>query len=113
MHCCISFRWLGSLGSSLLAAFYHVVARSIEPPAIFRDVRDRWRYLELLAERVERFGVRLFAYCLMGNCVHLAVETGRAPGWERSTMVREVRHLEERLASDLRLRRNGPLHRDG
>ncbi len=61
-------------------AFYHVVARSIERRAIFRDVRDRSRYLELLAERVERFGVRLFAHCLMGNYVHLAVERAARQG---------------------------------
>ncbi len=105
-RCCIVvfLRWLCSLGSSFLGAFYDAVARDIERRAIF-PVRDRRRYLELLAERVERFEVRLFAYCLMGSDVHLGVETGRALGRERWTMVPEVRYLEERLASDFRLRR--------
>lgn len=59
-------------------ATYHVMARGNERRAVFRDDDDRRRFLETLAEMVERFGVRLHAYCLMPNHYHLLVETPRA-----------------------------------
>jgi REP-associated tyrosine transposase len=58
---------------------YHVISRGIERREIFRDDADRERYLANLARAVERFKFRLLAYCLMGNHVHLALETGRFP----------------------------------
>ena len=58
---------------------YHVMARGNERRAIFRDERDRERYLERLAHYREKFGFRLLAYCLMDNHVHLAIERGKGP----------------------------------
>jgi REP-associated tyrosine transposase len=58
-------------------ALYHVMSRGIERRELFRDDRDRERYLGILERSVERFGFRLYAYCLMGNHVHLALETGK------------------------------------
>ena len=58
---------------------YHVMARGNERRAIFRDERDRERYLERLAHYREKFGFRLLAYCLMDNHVHLAMERGKGP----------------------------------
>ena len=55
--------------------WYHVTARGNERKAIFRSERDRKHFCELLAEWVERFGVRLHAYVLMGNHYHLLVQT--------------------------------------
>lgn len=52
-------------------AAYHVMARGNERRAIYRDDTDRRRFLETLGEMVERFGVRLYAYCLMPNHYHL------------------------------------------
>jgi REP element-mobilizing transposase RayT len=71
-------------------AAYHVMARGNERKAIFRDDRDRRRFLETLAEMVERFGVRVQAYCLMPNHYHLLLETPRgnlsqALGWLQVT----------------------------
>ena len=59
-------------------ATYHVMARGNERRAVFRDDTDRRRFLETLGEVVERFGVRLHAYCLMPNHYHLLLETPRA-----------------------------------
>jgi putative transposase len=58
---------------------YHVTARGNERKAIFRDDRDRELYLARLATCRERFGFYLYAYCLMGNHVHLALERGPVP----------------------------------
>ncbi len=57
-------------------AIYHVIARGNERKPIFRDDRDRQEYLDRLIRCRERFGLRLLAYCLMGNHLHLAVERG-------------------------------------
>jgi putative transposase len=54
--------------------WYHVTGRGNERKAIFRDNRDRFRFLGLLAGMVERFRVVLHAYQLMGNHYHLIVE---------------------------------------
>jgi REP element-mobilizing transposase RayT len=62
----------------IAGGWYHVVARGNERKAIFRDDRDRQRFVELLAEWVERFGLRLHAYVLMDNHYHLLVETPEA-----------------------------------
>ncbi len=57
-------------------AVYHVIARGNERKAVFRDDRDRQAYLDRLIRCRERFGLRLLAFCLMGNHLHLAVERG-------------------------------------
>ena len=57
-------------------AVYHVIARGNERKAVFRDDRDRQEYLDRLIRCRERFGLKLLAYCLMGNHLHLAVERG-------------------------------------
>jgi putative transposase len=58
---------------------YHIVARGNERRDIFRDDRDRERYLERLSHYRDRFGFQLLAFCLMSNHVHLVVETGKMP----------------------------------
>ena len=59
-------------------AIYHFTVRGVERRAIFRDDADRERFVEQFADSVERFGVRLYLYCLMSNHVHLLVETPMA-----------------------------------
>ena len=71
-------------------AVYHVMARGNERRAIFRDDRDRERFLETLALAVEQYGWQLHAYCLMGNHYHMLVGTPRANlsrgmGWLQAT----------------------------
>lgn len=60
-------------------ALYHVISRGIERKPLFRDETDREKYLELLAALPGRFDIRLYAFCLMSNHVHLAFEAGRIP----------------------------------
>lgn len=54
---------------------YHAVARGNRGARIFRDDADYAEYLKLLAGVVKRFRWDVLAYCLMGNHVHLVVET--------------------------------------
>ena len=71
-------------------AVYHVMARGNERREIFRDDHDRHRFLDALAEAVERFGLKIHAYCLMPNHYHLVLVTLRgnlsqAIGWLQVT----------------------------
>ena len=59
-------------------ATYHVMARGNQGRAIYRDDRDRLRFLETLGEACGKTGWRLHAYVLMGNHYHLLVETPEA-----------------------------------
>lgn len=54
---------------------YHVTCRGNERRPIFKDDRDRRRFLERLGTSSETSRVRLYLYCLMANHVHLLVET--------------------------------------
>jgi putative transposase len=56
-------------------AIYHVTIRGNDRRDIFRDNRDRERFLLRLAESVEAYGIRLYLFCLMTNHVHLLLET--------------------------------------
>ncbi len=60
-------------------AVYHVIARGNERRAVFREDTDRELYLERLEHYQKRFGFRVYAYCLMTNHIHLALETGKVP----------------------------------
>jgi REP element-mobilizing transposase RayT len=60
-------------------AVYHVIARGNEQREVFRDDSDRELYLRRLARYRTEFRFRLYAYCLMTNHIHLAVETGPVP----------------------------------
>jgi putative transposase len=59
-------------------ALYHVTARGNDRRAIFQDDADREGFVQRLAESLELFEVRLYLFCLMGNHLHLVVETPRA-----------------------------------
>jgi putative transposase len=64
-------------------AIYHITCRLVGSwkegdRELFRDDRDRWRFLDSLAERVEMYGIRLYQYVLMANHTHLVIETPKA-----------------------------------
>jgi putative transposase len=52
---------------------HHVTQRGNRRQDVFRDVDDRLRFVELLADRTARAGLRIWAYTLMTNHVHLIV----------------------------------------
>ena len=58
-----------------LAGLHHVYARGIRRSPIYVDDRDRYRYLDLLRRVIERMQWRCLSYCLMGNHMHLLIET--------------------------------------
>ena len=58
---------------------YHVIVRGNYRQKTFLNGRDYEAYLERLARYRKRFGVTVYAYCLMSNHVHLLLETGSEP----------------------------------
>ncbi len=56
-------------------ACYHVMARGNQGRPIFRDDKDRERFLQTLAESCAKTGWWIHAYVLMANHYHLLVET--------------------------------------
>jgi putative transposase len=56
-------------------AVYHVMGRGHERSPIFRDDRDRRKFLELLGTTAQDRGIEVHGYCLMDNHYHLLVET--------------------------------------
>jgi putative transposase len=56
-------------------ALYHVTARGNDRRPIFETNEDRKHLLELLAEGIERYEVRLYACVFLMNHYHLAVQT--------------------------------------
>ena len=58
-----------------VAGLFHVYARGNRKQDIFVDDRDRRRYLALLVGVIGRTGWLCLSYVLMGNHIHLLVET--------------------------------------
>ena len=56
-------------------AWYHVTSRGSERGEIFRDDRDRERFLQALKESIERFKVEVHCYVLMSNHFHFLLRT--------------------------------------
>jgi REP-associated tyrosine transposase len=60
-------------------ALYHVITRGNQRQRIFRDDRDRGKYLEILSSLKKQYSFRIPAYVLMLNHVHLLLESGEVP----------------------------------
>lgn len=58
-------------------ALHHVRSRGNRGERIFLDDTDRRHFLELLAEAVRRYGWLIYAWVLMDNHYHMAIETPR------------------------------------
>jgi REP element-mobilizing transposase RayT len=73
-------------------ATYHAYSRGNERADIFRCVRDRRLFLDLLAAAARRHSWQCLAYCLMSNHYHLLVRTLKA------TLSAGMRWLNENYA---------------
>jgi REP element-mobilizing transposase RayT len=55
-------------------AFHHCVNRGHNGEAILAGDKNKEAFLEILAEKVTKYRMRLFAYCLMDNHYHLLLQ---------------------------------------
>jgi putative transposase len=58
---------------------YHVIARGNQRQRTFRTELDYHAYLIRLTEYQKRYSVKLYAYCLMPNHVHLLLQPSEVP----------------------------------
>ena len=61
-------------------AVYHICDRMLgnwkkESNLLFEDDSDRYRFMDRLGERVEKYDIRLYLVTLMSNHFHLVAET--------------------------------------
>lgn len=62
------------VGRAILSNYpHHIVQRGHNRQVVFAEPRDFERYLGTLAEFKDVYGVKVYAYCLMTNHVHLLV----------------------------------------
>lgn len=86
-------------------AFYHVMSRGNRRAVIFEDDEDRNQFLDVLGDAAERYAVRCYSYCLMGNHYHCVLET---PGGNLSDAMHFVNGVYTQ-ASNRRHNRTGHL----
>ncbi len=56
-------------------ALYHVISRGNEKRRLFDDDSDRVKFLRILEDYHERYGILIHSYVLMNNHYHLVIET--------------------------------------
>ena len=56
-------------------AFYHVCSRGINRQNLYNQEDDFFYFLSLCRKAVEKFNIRIFAFCLMHNHYHLYLST--------------------------------------
>ena len=88
-------------------AVYHVLNRRAARQKVFRGAVDYQRFWEGLAEAHTRWGVELFAFCLMGTHYHLCLRT---PGGNLGRIMRHVDGLYTQRFNRAHSR-DGPLFR--
>ena len=59
------------------SGFFHLITRGNNGMTVFQDDLDFEYYLSLLRRYKERYCIKLYAYCLMINHVHLLIGAGQ------------------------------------
>jgi len=60
-------------------ALYHVMARGNNRECHLLDEKNKQEYINIIKRYKERYGFKLYAYCIMDNHVHLLIEVDEVP----------------------------------
>ena len=60
-------------------ACYHIITRGNQKQKVFKDEVDYAKYLSIVRKAKRKYKIRLCAYCLMPNHVHMLIEPTKAP----------------------------------
>lgn len=85
-------------------AFYHITSRGNELNGIFRDGRDREKFLCYLETAVARYKAVIHVYCLMSNHYHLLLST------QEGNLSQILRHINGGYTSYFNKRHNRAGH---
>ena len=77
-------------------AFYHICSRGINRQNLYNQEDDFFHFLSLCRKAVEKFNIRIFAFCLMHNHYHLYLSTPDANLSKRNRVVSEQRTFKLR-----------------
>ncbi|MEH7444251.1 transposase [Bacillus sp. JJ1122] len=58
------------------SGIYHVMYRGVNLQEIFHDDKDNRKFLEILKKYKDKLGLKVYAWCLMNNHVHLLIKEG-------------------------------------
>lgn len=61
------------------SGIYHIMMRGINRQIIFEDEEDSEKFLQVLYRYKEQCDFQVYAYCLMGNHLHLLLKVGIEP----------------------------------
>ena len=61
------------------SGIYHIMLRGINQQQIFEDDEDCEKFLQVIKDCKAISGFKLFAYCLMGNHIHLLLKEEKEP----------------------------------
>ena len=61
------------------SGIYHIMLRGINQQQIFEDSEDYEKFLQILKDCKAVSEYKLFAYCLMGNHIHLLIQEDKEP----------------------------------
>jgi REP element-mobilizing transposase RayT len=56
------------------SGIYHIILRGVNRQTIFEDEEDAEKFLQTLKKYKEESGYKIYAYCLMGNHIHILVK---------------------------------------
>ncbi len=95
----------------IIAAGYphHITQRGNNRATVFFDDEDRQTYLNLLLKYTHKYNVAIWAYCLMGNHVHLLAVPGTDTGLARGiglTNMLYTQYLNRKLNQSGRIWQN-------
>ncbi len=61
------------------SGIYHIILRGINRQTIFEDDEDRKRFLYTINKYKAISSYSIYAYCIMGNHIHILIKTGIEP----------------------------------
>jgi len=61
------------------SGIYHVMLNGINQQQIFEEPEDYEKFIQIIRDCKAISKFKLFAYCLMGNHIHLLIKTEKEP----------------------------------
>jgi len=55
--------------------FFHIMSQGIEKSEIFKTNKEKEKYIELMGKYLKEYNIRIIAYCIMNNHMHMLIYT--------------------------------------